>query len=60
MQIDVKNKEIEGEDHLKQITERQIGRLESELRKLEKLYGKIIKFISHYLFLANKKKGSKQ
>lgn len=35
--VDAKNKEIESEDHLKQITERQTGRIESELRKLEKM-----------------------
>ena len=35
--IDARNKEIESEDHLKQIAERQTGRIESELRKLEKL-----------------------
>jgi len=33
--IDDKNKEIETEDHLKQLNERQIGRLRSALRKLE-------------------------
>ena len=33
--IDDKNKEIETEDHLKQLNERQIGRLKSGLRKLE-------------------------
>jgi len=33
--IDDKNKEIETEDHLKQINERQIGRLRGTLRKLE-------------------------
>ena len=30
------NKEIETEDHLKQITERVIGRIENEYQKLEK------------------------
>ncbi|EGR29742.1 hypothetical protein IMG5_149250 [Ichthyophthirius multifiliis] len=34
--IDEKNKEIETEDHMKQITERQIGRIQSELKILEK------------------------
>eukprot|EP00828_Plagiopyla_frontata_P039531 TRINITY_DN5201_c0_g1_i7.p1 TRINITY_DN5201_c0_g1~~TRINITY_DN5201_c0_g1_i7.p1 ORF type:complete len:487 (-),score=118.97 TRINITY_DN5201_c0_g1_i7:135-1595(-) len=34
---DQKNQEIETEDHMKQLSERQIGRLESELRKLDKL-----------------------
>jgi len=33
--IDDKNKEIETEDHLKQLNERQIGRLRGALRKLE-------------------------
>jgi len=33
--IDDKNKEIETEDHLKQLNERQIGRLRAALRKLE-------------------------
>lgn len=33
--IDDKNKEIETEDHLKQLNERQIGRLRAGLRKLE-------------------------
>jgi len=33
--IDDKNKEIETEDHLKQLNERQIGRLRGGLRKLE-------------------------
>jgi len=33
--IDDKNKEIETEDHLKQLNERQIGRLKGGLRKLE-------------------------
>lgn len=32
----MKNKEIEAEDHLKQVAERQTGRIESELRKLDK------------------------
>lgn len=36
--IDDKNKEIETEDHLKQLNERQIGRLKSGLRKLEEQY----------------------
>ncbi|KRX02640.1 hypothetical protein PPERSA_11980 [Pseudocohnilembus persalinus] len=35
--IDEKNKEIETEDHLKQISERQIGRLQAEYRKMKKL-----------------------
>ena len=35
--IEAKNKEIETEDHLKQVAERQVGRIESEMRKLEKL-----------------------
>jgi len=35
--IDAKNKEIETEDHLKQLSERQTGRIESEIRKLDKL-----------------------
>ncbi|EGR30111.1 hypothetical protein IMG5_141810 [Ichthyophthirius multifiliis] len=34
--IDTKNKEIETEDHIKQITERQIGRIQSEMVILEK------------------------
>ena len=34
--IDGKNKEIETEDHMKQMAERQIGRLESELKKFDK------------------------
>ena len=34
--IDTKQKEIESENHMKQVTERQVGRLESEMRKLEK------------------------
>jgi len=33
--IDAKNKEIETEDHLKQLNERQIGRLNRELKKLD-------------------------
>lgn len=35
--IETKNKEIETEDHLKQVQERQVGRLEAEIRKLEKV-----------------------
>lgn len=35
--IEAKNKEIETEDHLKQVQERQVGRLEAEIRKLDKL-----------------------
>jgi len=35
--IEAKNKEIETEDHLKQVAERQVGRIESEMRKLEKM-----------------------
>ncbi|CAD8119319.1 unnamed protein product [Paramecium sonneborni] len=35
--IDTKNKEIETEDHLKQITERQIGRLQNEMTKQQKI-----------------------
>jgi hypothetical protein len=31
----VKNKEIETEEHLKQIAERQSGRLRNEIEKLE-------------------------
>ena len=34
--IDVKNKETQSENHMKQVTERQTGRLESEMKKLEK------------------------
>ncbi|KAL4481667.1 hypothetical protein ABPG74_007756 [Tetrahymena malaccensis] len=34
--IDAKNKEIETEDHMKQIAERQSGRIQSELKILEK------------------------
>ena len=33
--VDTKNKEIESEEHLKQIAERQSGRLNNELKKLE-------------------------
>ena len=33
--VDAKNKEIETEEHLKQITERQSGRLRNEIEKLE-------------------------
>ncbi len=33
--IDDKNKEIETEDHLKQLNERQIGRLKASVRKIE-------------------------
>ena len=33
--IDTKNKEIETEDHLKQLNERQIGRINRELKILE-------------------------
>lgn len=33
--VDAKNKEIETEEHLKQITERQSGRLKNEIEKLE-------------------------
>ena len=33
--VDQKNKEIESEEHLKQIAERQSGRLNNELKKLE-------------------------
>ena len=33
--VDVKNKEIESEEHLKQVAERQIGRLRNEIEKLE-------------------------
>lgn len=42
MKIEEKNKEIESDDHLKQLTERQIGRLESELLKLEKKFDKFL------------------
>jgi chromosome segregation ATPase len=33
--VDVKNKEIESEEHLKQVAERQSGRLRNEIEKLE-------------------------
>ena len=33
--VDVKNKEIESEEHLKQVAERQSGRLKNEIEKLE-------------------------
>ena len=33
--VDNKNKEIETEEHMKQITERQSGRLKNEIEKLE-------------------------
>ena len=33
--IDEKNKQIETEDHLKQVTERQNGRIEEDLKKLD-------------------------
>ena len=33
--VDAKNKEIETEEHMKQITERQSGRLKNEIEKLE-------------------------
>jgi hypothetical protein len=33
--VDAKNKEIETEEHMKQIAERQAGRLKNELNKLE-------------------------
>jgi len=33
--VDTKNKEIETEEHMKQITERQSGRLKNEIEKLE-------------------------
>lgn len=33
--MDVKNKEIESEEHLKQVAERQSGRLRNEIEKLE-------------------------
>ena len=44
--VDAKNKEIETEEHMKQITERQSGRLKNEIEKLDnkeikKLYRKI-------------------
>lgn len=32
--IDAKNKETQSQNHMKQVTERQIGRLESEMKKL--------------------------
>ncbi|KAM3137530.1 hypothetical protein pb186bvf_010320 [Paramecium bursaria] len=35
--IDTKNKEIETEDHMKQVTERQIGRLQNEMQKQQKI-----------------------
>ena len=35
-QVDNKNKEIESEEHLKQVAERQSGRLRNEIDKLEK------------------------
>lgn len=35
-QIDAKNKEIETEDHMKQVAERQIGRIDNEMKLLEK------------------------
>lgn len=34
--IDAKNKETQSENHMKQITERQTGRLEAEMKKLER------------------------
>jgi hypothetical protein len=34
--VDNKNKEIESEEHLKQLAERQSGRLRNEIEKLEK------------------------
>jgi hypothetical protein len=34
-QVDAKNKEIETEEHMKQIAERQSGRLRNEVTKLE-------------------------
>ena len=33
--VDVKNKEIESEEHLKQVAERQSGRLKNEIERLE-------------------------
>lgn len=33
--VDAKNKEIETEEHMKQITERQSGRLKNEIEKLD-------------------------
>ena len=33
--VDTKNKEIETEEHMKQITERQSGRLKNEIEKLD-------------------------
>lgn len=33
--VDSKNKEIETEEHMKQITERQSGRLKNEIEKLD-------------------------
>jgi len=33
--VDAKNKEIETEEHMKQIAERQSGRLKAEMDKLE-------------------------
>ena len=33
--VDTKNKEIETEEHMKQTTERQSGRLKNEIEKLE-------------------------
>jgi predicted nuclease with TOPRIM domain len=35
IKIDEKNKQIESEDHLKQINERQNGRIEEDLKKLD-------------------------
>lgn len=37
--IDSKNKETETENHLWQVTERQSGRLESEIKKFNKVIG---------------------
>ena len=36
VKVDVKNKEIETEEHMKQIAERQSGRLRNEIEKLIK------------------------
>lgn len=34
--IDAKNKETQSENHMKQVTERQAGRLEAEMKKMER------------------------
>ena len=57
-QVDAKNKEIETEEHMKQIAERQSGRLRNELKKLEQRTAEQqdrLNNIQNMIFKANEK-----